>query len=245
MVLFTSRSAVHDEAEDFASSVRLGWPLFFTTLGVLVLELSLTRLFSVVLFYHYAFLAISMALLGLSTGGVLARLLPRRLEGATHRQLMGFFCIVACMSLLPVLYVVLTTNIWLVTTWVTFAQLAKLFFICTVPFGLAGFVIASVMATGSRHIPTLYFFDLLGASLGCLLFVPLVGWLGGPNAVLAAGLIWCLAAMSWVVTTRSRALAGAVVLVTTMMSGLMIANRNGQIFDVWFSHGAPRLTSAG
>ena len=240
MSLFTLQNAAHDEAEDFASSARLGWPLFFTTLGVLVLELSLTRLFSVVLFYHYAFLAICMALLGLSAGGVLARLLPRRLESAKHRQLMSFFCMAACVSLLPTLYLVLTTNIWLVTTWATFGQLAKLFFICTVPFGLAGFVIASVMAAGARHIPALYFFDLLGASLGCLLFVPLIGWLGGPNAVLAAGLIWCLAAMSWVVTTRSRALAGLVLLVTTGMSGLMIANRNGQIFDVWISHGAPR-----
>ena len=38
----------------------------------LLLELSLTRLFSVVLFYHFAFLAISIALLGLGAGGVFA-----------------------------------------------------------------------------------------------------------------------------------------------------------------------------
>ncbi|MGH9353680.1 MAG: hypothetical protein ACRD2G_16215, partial [Terriglobia bacterium] len=42
--------------------------------GTLILELSLTRLFSVILFYHFAFLAISIALLGLGTGGVLAYL---------------------------------------------------------------------------------------------------------------------------------------------------------------------------
>src|SRR5690349_2899100 len=38
----------------------------------LLLELALTRLFSVTLFYHFAFLAISIALLGLGAGGVLA-----------------------------------------------------------------------------------------------------------------------------------------------------------------------------
>src|SRR3989440_11167811 len=38
----------------------------------LLLELALTRLFSVVLFYHFAFLAISVALLGLGAGGVFA-----------------------------------------------------------------------------------------------------------------------------------------------------------------------------
>ena len=35
----------------------------------LLLELALTRLFSVILFYHFAFLAISIALLGLGAGG--------------------------------------------------------------------------------------------------------------------------------------------------------------------------------
>src|SRR5438270_7957836 len=53
------------------------WPLLYlavalTTLGTLLLELSLTRIFSVVFFYHFAFLAISIALFGLGAGGVLS-----------------------------------------------------------------------------------------------------------------------------------------------------------------------------
>src|ERR1035437_5665422 len=42
--------------------------------SALLLELGLTRLFSVVLFYHFAFLAISIALLGLGAGAVFAHL---------------------------------------------------------------------------------------------------------------------------------------------------------------------------
>jgi len=54
---------------------RLNWPQLYlcvalTTLATLLLELSLTRIFSVVLFYHFAFLAISIALFGLGAGGV-------------------------------------------------------------------------------------------------------------------------------------------------------------------------------
>ena len=37
-----------------------------TTLATLLLELSLTRIFSVVFYYHFAFLAISIALFGLA-----------------------------------------------------------------------------------------------------------------------------------------------------------------------------------
>ena len=48
--------------------------LALTSFAALLLELALTRLFSVVLFYHFAFLAISIALLGLGAGGVFAYL---------------------------------------------------------------------------------------------------------------------------------------------------------------------------
>src|ERR1700729_3841046 len=53
------------------------WPSLYTavsltTLATLLLELSLTRIFSVVFYYHFAFLAISIALFGLGTGGLLS-----------------------------------------------------------------------------------------------------------------------------------------------------------------------------
>ena len=41
-----------------------------TTMATLLLELALTRIFSVVFYYHFAFLAISIALFGLGAGGV-------------------------------------------------------------------------------------------------------------------------------------------------------------------------------
>ena len=41
-----------------------------TTMAALLLELSLTRVFSVVFYYHFAFLAISLSLFGLGAGGV-------------------------------------------------------------------------------------------------------------------------------------------------------------------------------
>ena len=49
-----------------------------TTLATLLLELSLTRIFSVVFFYHFAFLAISVALFGLGAGGLFSYALRSR-----------------------------------------------------------------------------------------------------------------------------------------------------------------------
>ncbi len=59
----------------------------FTSFSALLLELSLTRLFSVVLFYHFAFLAISIALLGLGAGGVFAHIWKRRIDQFKIRQI--------------------------------------------------------------------------------------------------------------------------------------------------------------
>ncbi len=71
--------------------------------AALLLELGLTRLFSVVLFYHFAFLAISIALLGLGAGAVFAYLRRQWLarwsvgqlgRGAVRRQLRLFIFVV-------------------------------------------------------------------------------------------------------------------------------------------------------
>src|SRR5438477_10184959 len=58
-------------------TVITSWPRIYfavalTTMATLLLELSLTRIFSVVFLYHFAFLAISIALFGLGLGGVLS-----------------------------------------------------------------------------------------------------------------------------------------------------------------------------
>src|SRR5436190_19183452 len=46
---------------------------------LLMTELALTRIFSVVMYYHFAFLAISIALFGISASGVVAYTARRRL----------------------------------------------------------------------------------------------------------------------------------------------------------------------
>src|SRR5512146_1864396 len=70
-----------------------------TTLATLVLELSLTRIFSVVFYYHFAFLAISIALFGLGAGGVLSYLV-----GVTGREVYRRIGMLACcVSLVTVL----------------------------------------------------------------------------------------------------------------------------------------------
>src|SRR5271165_7252541 len=73
--------------------------------AALLLELALTRLFSVVLFYHFAFLAISIALLGLGAGGVFAYLFKSRLARTDTCTLAGRLCIDSSILILVALEV--------------------------------------------------------------------------------------------------------------------------------------------
>ena len=53
---------------------------------LLMTELALTRIFSVVMYYHFAFLAISIALFGLSASGVFAYVTRRAARPARDRR---------------------------------------------------------------------------------------------------------------------------------------------------------------
>src|SRR2546423_12193147 len=57
--------------------------------ALLMTELALTRIFSVTMYYHFAFLAISIALFGLSASGVAVYLARRRLAVIDARNLLA------------------------------------------------------------------------------------------------------------------------------------------------------------
>ena len=56
---------------------------------LLMTELALTRIFSVVMYYHFAFLAISIALFGVSASGVFAYVARRRFERVSADALLA------------------------------------------------------------------------------------------------------------------------------------------------------------
>src|ERR1700731_802059 len=107
-----------------------------SSFAALLLELALTRLFSVVLFYHFAFLAISIALLGLGAGGVFAYLLKNRLARADTRKLAARLSIDSSMVVLFVLEVVLHIPVTLAVSAGNFLSLTAIYISAALPFFL-------------------------------------------------------------------------------------------------------------
>src|SRR5271156_486146 len=94
-----------------------------SSFAALLLELALTRLFSVVLFYHFAFLAISIALLGLGSGGVFAYLGKNWLGRFSTRILLSWLCVINALVVPLVLEIVLPLGVSLELSRGNFARL--------------------------------------------------------------------------------------------------------------------------
>src|SRR5262245_29177897 len=71
---------------------------------LLMTELALTRIFSVVMYYHFAFLAISIALFGLSASGVFAYLARRWLDRRSADRLLSVQSLVYAVATIVALF---------------------------------------------------------------------------------------------------------------------------------------------
>src|SRR5215468_6535749 len=165
-----------------------------SSFAALLLELALTRLFSVVLFYHFAFLAISIALLGLGAGGVFAYLLKSRLAQISTRDLASQLSMANAVIVVVVVEIILHVPVSLNVSGTNFLRLTAIYLAAAVPFFLTGLLFSVVFARETTRISRLYGADLCGGALACLAVVPLLNQLGGPNAILVAAIALAAAA---------------------------------------------------
>jgi hypothetical protein len=162
-----------------------------TTMATILLELSLTRIFSAVFYYHFAFLAISIALFGLGVGGVLSYVVAGWKAQVFAK--LGWLSAIDGMLVVLALAVVPAQK----SLDLTNRELALIYFTNALPFVVAGMILSLAISHTVERVDRVYFFDLLGAAAGCLVLVPLLNYLGGPGAVLASAVLFAAAAAIW------------------------------------------------
>jgi len=208
-----------------------------SSFAALLLELALTRLFSVVLFYHFAFLAISIALLGMGSGGVLAYLGKNWLAGFQTRSLLACLCCINALAVPIVLEIVLHVPVSLELSRANFLRLTAMYLASAAPFFLTGLEFSIVFARESELIPRLYGADMAGGALACLGIVPLLNWLGGPNTVLFAGVMAAVAGTVWAMNMGARKLTAGL---ATILLAMIAANYSGRLIDIVYAKGIIR-----
>lgn len=202
----------------------------------MLFELSLTRLFSVVMYYHFAFLAISLAMFGLGASGLWLYFRRRRhLMDNLSRDLTllttglavtAVIAIVTALSL-PIAINYSSGNV---------IRLVVVYLACVLPFFFSGLTVSLILYLGAKSISRLYFVDLIGAAAGALLTVPVLNWVGAINGLLIATALAAVAACVSGERTRGhwrwigRAIAMAAV-------GLVIINSTSPLLKVRYFKG--------
>ena len=157
--------------------------LFMVSLSVLLLELTLTRLFSIILWYDYAFMVISIAFFGLGIGSLLVHILKGKLNevnlpSRVLQSTMGF-----AISL-PIVLLVMGQLIPSNPSFIYVFYLSS-----SIPFFFAGLSVAMIYLSMPKEITRLYFIDLLGAGAAALILDPIIQVLGAESVLLSISLL--------------------------------------------------------
>ena len=187
-------------------------------MSTLTLETLFTRIFSVTMWYHFAFLAISVAMLGLTVGAVLVYLHPRfRDAKATEQQLIRSaigFALSIPIALALHLFIPFRGAQSLSAALSLLLQFAVL----TLPFIFSGINLTLALTRYPGHFRRLYAFDLIGAALGCLAFIGLLALTDGVTAAIG---IATLVALSAAVYASQAAKVRAEAMVKTLVTQAM------------------------
>jgi predicted membrane-bound spermidine synthase len=205
-------------------------------MATLLVELSVTRIFSVVLYYHFAFLAISIALFGLGAGGVFSYVVaswkaPLFLKLGRLSALNSLLVVVALVVILAQKGDVGELG------WGTFWKLAAIYFSTALPFFVSGAIVSLAVSETMERVNRVYFFDLLGAACGCLLLMGLLRVFDGESTVLAAAVIFAATAAIWHSMAGSAGGRAASVALALALVAFVTVNKNHHILDIRHAKG--------
>lgn len=152
-------------------------------MSVLLFELALTRIFSIVLWYDYAFMAISIAFFGLGIGSLLTHILKNKVKREQLPSKILQTTIIFAVSV-PIFLVVIGNVIPPNIHFIYLFYLSS-----SIPFFFAGISMSLIFFAMPKEVSKLYFIDLVGAAAATLMLDPLMQRLGAESVLLSAALL--------------------------------------------------------
>ena len=192
--------------------------VFLVAAATLVLEILLTRITSVVAWYHLAFFVISLAMLGMTAGAVFVfvrpNLFPDDKIGLRMSQCAVGFALVMPLAMRFALSIALSP----IADMSGFLAMLGYGSLLALPFAVGGIVLTLALTRAGLPEGTVYGVDLIGAAFGCAAVVPLLALIDAPSAVFVAAAVAALSGWAFArganlpVRHRRFALAAAVLL---------------------------------
>ena len=174
--------------------------VFLISFSILILEITLTKIFSVTLWYHFSYLVISLAMFGFSFGGLLVY---RFFDGfkTNHNKNLFSLSMILAISMLFGLKVAMSSHVSLSLNQHDLFVFFGIYVFCTAPFIFSSMILSLLFIRREEHSGSIYGADLLGASMGCVAAVLLISVFSAPQVILIASLSCALAAMVFITPT--------------------------------------------
>src|SRR5215213_4463883 len=166
--------------------------LFVLSLSIILFELALTRIFSIVLWYDYAFMAISIAFFGLGIGSFMIHIQKDKFKRLKDQSTIDpRFAFSSKIVQYAIAYgISVPVFIFLIGYIPSDTSYIYLFYlISSIPFFFAGAGMALVFLAMSEKINKLYFADLVGAALATIILDPMMQSLGAGSVLLLTSVV--------------------------------------------------------
>jgi len=180
--------------------------LLVIALATLTYEVLLTRIFSVTMWYHFAFAAISVAMLGMTVGALIVYLRPRWFPAEGAKSQLAFTSLLLPPIILVSFLTQLSIPFRVAPSLVAVYAIAFTYVVIAIPFVVSGVVVCLALTRFPRDVGALYAADLIGAAIGCVLLVWILEITDGPTAVLVVCAFAALGALAFALDTDRVAL---------------------------------------
>jgi hypothetical protein len=198
--------------------------------ALLMTELAFTRIFSVTMYYHFAFLAISIALFGLSASGIYVFVARRWLLRTAPEPLLAGHALAYSVVTIVALVALVRLRVGLNYSPENLRLMLATYCLATLPFFFGGAVLSIAISRYASRVNVVYAFDLAGAATGCLLLIPLLNWMGAPGAVIAAALLAAGAAVLFQPAGRRRTVGSIAAAIAVLVAPIQLLRPS--TFDV-------------
>lgn len=185
--------------------------------GTLTFEITLTRVFAVAQWYHFAFMAVSVALLGFGASGTALSLwpAPARSPQRWMSPLSAAFAVTLLGSYLAINAVPFDSYR---IAWepIQFLYLAVYYLALTTPFFFAGLIVGALLSSEAYPVNQIYAANLAGSGLGALTALAGLTWLSAPGMILVATALGLAATTSFHLRNTQYAIRNALPLFLTL-----------------------------
>ncbi len=196
--------------------------LFLVTLATLMFEILLTRIFSVTMWYHFAFMAISVAMFGMTVGALLVYLMPGIFRPDRAVKQMAFASLGFSVTIVISFLVHLNLRVETPDSFADFYPIALTYLVISLPFIFSGTAVCLALTRFPQQISKLYAVDLAGAAVGCISLIFLLRITDGLTAVFAVAFCAAMASLIFSLGQQRRELLGAAALLTLVLASVSV-----------------------